>query len=495
MKTKTATQVKNQVVRVYDSIAQEFDRSRQRVWPDLNFFTEFLPDEMRVLDVGCGNGRLLKYFDEFETYLGIDNSKKLLNHAKSQHKDKNIRFKEADATDLPVKEGFYNAVFSIAVLHHIPSRELQLKTLSEAAKALSKDGLLYISVWNLWRLRSLPYFVKAMMRCIWSCGDYSWKDLMIPWGKKDPKMRYAHAFTLQELLGLLQDAGYEIVAEKSTKQGRFGNHMVVARPFLSTRTVPVMGVDFHKVTLNEAVEVCGRFLRSGEQHMVVTPNPEIVLKAEKDASYRKILGKASLRIADGVGILWAANLAKYKTRLSRTLHGVLGLAMLSIKSRGELPERVTGTDLMAELVHNSHRLDAKIFLLGAAPGVARRVKDKWRFDQIVGAYSGSPAKRHDAEIVDRINASEANMVLVAYGAPNQEKWILRNLKKMPAVKVAMGVGGAFDFVSGERHRAPRWMRKSGLEWAFRLVQEPRRVKRIANATLVFPFHVMFRKDR
>lgn len=497
MHTKTATRVRTQVKEVYDIISSEFDHSRQRVWSDLDFFREYLPEKARVLDVGCGNGRLLKFFkdNEIVSYLGIDNSKELLACAKKQHRGKKILFKEGDAIDLNAKQGNYDAVFSIAVLHHIPSRELQLKALAGISTALAPGGLLYISVWNLWRFKSLPYFGKAFLKWIFSRGDFSWKDLMIPWGKKLPKMRFAHAFSLKELLYLLQDAGFEILAEQTTKQGRFGNHMVVARPFLATRTVSVMGVDFHKVTLNEAVDVVGRFLRSGEQHIVATPNPEIVLKAIKDENYRKILAKASLRIADGIGILWAANLANCKTKFSRFINGVRSLLMLSIKSRGELPERVTGTDLMTEIIHNSHRLGARVFLLGAAPGVARRVKDIWRFDQIVGAYAGSSSPSNDAEIVDLINASEANVVFVAFGAPNQEKWIIRNLKKMPAVKVAMGVGGAFDFVAGVRNRAPRFMQKLGIEWVYRVVQEPRRIKRILNATLVFPFHVIFKKKR
>ncbi len=497
MEKDTATKLTKEVRKIYDSIAPEFNRSRQRLWPDLDFFAEFLPENARVLDVGCGNGRLLKFFEErdFKSYLGIDNSKKLLDFAKKQQKGRKIKFKEGDALDLPVKEGFYDAVFSVAVLHHIPSRELQLKALAELSKSLSKDGVLFLSVWNLYRLRSLPYFGRAFFRSIFSWGNYSWKDLLVPWGKKNPKMRFAHAFRLKELLILLQDAGFEIIAEKSTKQGRFGNHLVVVRPFLATRTVPVMGVDFHKLTSDEAVSVVDRFMRSGEQHMVVTPNPEIVLEARKDPKYKKILNKASLRIADGIGILWAANLAKHQGRLARVGHGVLSLMLLSIRSKGELPERVTGTDLMEKLIHQSHKMEAKIFLLGAAPGVARRVADKWRFDQIVGAFSGSPHPRDEAEIVDRINASEANMLFVAYGAPNQEKWILRNLEKIPNIRVAMGVGGAFDFVAGVKHRAPTWMQKSGLEWVYRIVQEPRRIKRILNATLVFPFHVMFKRDK
>ncbi|MBT5016132.1 WecB/TagA/CpsF family glycosyltransferase [Candidatus Peregrinibacteria bacterium] len=497
MKKDTATDLVTDVRNVYDKIAQEFNRSRQRLWPDLDFFTEFLPEDARVLDVGCGNGRLLKFFEgrDIKSYLGIDNSKELLKFAKKQQKGNKIKFKEGDALDLPVKEGTYDAVFSVAVLHHIPSRELQLKALAELSKALSKDGVVCLSVWNLYRLRSLPYFVKAFFRSIFSWGNYSWKDLMIPWGKKEPKMRFAHAFRLKELLVLLQDAGFEVIAEKSTKQGRFGNHLVVARPFLASRTVPVMGVDFHKLTIDEAVAVVARFLRSGEQHMVVTPNPEIVLHGQKDPKYRKILNQASLKIADGIGILWAANLARHEGRLARVGHGLFGLVMLSIKSKGELPERVTGTDLMEKLIHQSHKMGAKIFLLGAAPGVARRVADKWRFDQIVGTFSGSPEPHNDAEIVDRINASEANMVFVAYGAPKQEQWIVRNLKKMPNIRVAIGVGGAFDFIGGVRNRAPKWIRKSGLEWAYRVVQEPRRIKRILNATLVFPYHVMFKRKK
>lgn len=480
MRPETATKLLKSMPKTYDAIAAQFDRSRQNIWNDFVFFEEYIPEDPTILDVGCGNGRLLRYFEgkDIDSYLGVDNSAKLLEKAKKQHKGKRISFRKMDALKLPSTKK-YDAVFSMAVLHHIPSRELQRKALLELHKVLDEDGKLFLSVWDLHRFRSFPYFVKAFFKWVFTGGDYSRRDLFIPWGKKNRKMRYCHAFTLNELHSLLKEAGFEIMASERTKKGRFGNHMVVARSFLAPRLTNVMGVNFHKVTLEEATKVIGHFIKSDQQHLVVTPNPEIILHSLKNPKYRDLLNRASLSVADGTGILWASRW--------------LCMGLLGLFRKSELPERVTGVDLMMNVSKFSHQLGAKIFLLGAAPGVADTVAEKWRFDQIVGTYSGSPAKKDEREIVKRVKASGANVLFVAYGAPKQEEWISKNLKKMPNVTVAIGVGGAFDFVAGVRNRAPKWMQKAGIEWLWRVGQEPRRIHRIFRATVVFPVKVLFRK--
>jgi N-acetylglucosaminyldiphosphoundecaprenol N-acetyl-beta-D-mannosaminyltransferase len=407
-----------------------------------------------------------------------------------------VAFKKGNILEIPAESHHYSAVFAIAVLHHVPSRAFQLQALRELGRTMTPEGKLYVSVWNLYRWRYAGAFVQSFFRWVISGGDFSWNDLFIPWGRQEKKYRYCHAFRMPELLTLLKEAGFEVLDTSTSK----GNVVVVARPFLPSRRIKILGVEVDGVTLDEAEGIVKGFLQSNQQHYVVTPNPEIVLHAQKSKVYRAILNRASLKIPDGVGLLWASRFIQSteegKTgRLQHVAHflkGMGGLVSLLTRPksfRAPLPERVTGVDLMERLTHHSYQMGAKIFLLGAAPGVADQVGQKWRFDQIVGTYAGSPAAKEEDEIVQRINASGANMLFVAYGAPKQEEWIARNLIKMPQVKVAIGVGGAFDFVAGVRQRAPQWMSRMGLEWLWRVGQEPSRIKRILRATLVFPWKV------
>jgi N-acetylglucosaminyldiphosphoundecaprenol N-acetyl-beta-D-mannosaminyltransferase len=502
MKKETAIKLLEEVRETYDTIAADFDRTRQRVWPEFDKFTDYLPSEAKILDIGCGNGRLLKYLKDkdYHSYLGVDNSKELLELAKEQHSGKKDHFKVGDQTGIPVEDGSHDVVFSIAALHHIPSRALQLKAMGECHRALTPNGVLLLTVWDLYRWKSLPYYFHAFIRSIFTLGNYSRRDLFVPWGKKNPKMRYCYAFMMPELRELLSDAGFEIMSSWTVGTGKSGNHVIVARPYNPANafgSTKVMGVEFDAVKLDDAVDLVGGFLKSGRQHYVVTPNPEILLKARKDDSYRDLLNNASLRIPDGTGILWASSHVVGKRGPFRWILGLWGLLMTAAwpsRIRTVLPERVTGTDLMEEILDQSYVMDAKIFLLGAHPGVARDVAQKWRVADIVGTYAGSPAPKDEEEILRRINDSGANLVFVAYGAPKQEEWISRNLKKMPDVRVAIGVGGAFDFIAGNRSRAPRWMQKLGIEWLWRVTQEPKRIKRILDATVVFPIRVMLGRD-
>ncbi|MDD3861933.1 MAG: WecB/TagA/CpsF family glycosyltransferase, partial [Candidatus Gracilibacteria bacterium] len=136
----------------------------------------------------------------------------------------------------------------------------------------------------------------------------------------------------------------------------------------------------------------------------------------------------------------------------------------------------------------------KIYLLGAKEGTAEKVKEilekKYHKIQIVGTFSGSPSPEEEKEITNLIKESNANVLFVAYGAPKQELWIARNIKKMPQVKLAIGIGGAFNFIAGILKRAPKFMQKMGIEWLYRLFQEPSRIKRIYNATVKFSLKVL-----
>lgn len=233
----------------------------------------------------------------------------------------------------------------------------------------------------------------------------------------------------------------------------------------------ILGVRIDAVTLGEARDHLLGFLASGQQHHVMTPNPEMLVAAHRDPAFRTLLNQTALNVPDGAGLLWAAR-----------------------RTGGFLPERVTGIDLLSSLLL---RLDLPpVFLLGAAPGVAEKAAQVLRTQhpalRIAGTFSGSPRQEEEDAIAARINASGAGILFVAYGAPGQDFWIHRNLRNMPSVHVAMGVGGAFDFLAGTRKRAPAVFQSLGIEWLWRLLQEPRRLRRIITAVLVFPYLVLTR---
>jgi N-acetylglucosaminyldiphosphoundecaprenol N-acetyl-beta-D-mannosaminyltransferase len=196
---------------------------------------------------------------------------------------------------------------------------------------------------------------------------------------------------------------------------------------------------------------------------VVTLNPEYVMAAREDADFAAALKRAGLVTADGVGVALAARL----------------------NGRGKQQvERVTGVDILQHLGARSRDDGAPLFLLGAGPSVAGATAESLQTQfpgaRIAGLWSeGSARPADDNESLERIRASGARAVAVAYGARAQVLWIDRNLDALSAtgVCVAVGVGGAFDFVAGRVPRAPRLMQRLGLEWLYRLVREPWRWRR------------------
>lgn len=191
---------------------------------------------------------------------------------------------------------------------------------------------------------------------------------------------------------------------------------------------------------------------------VCTINPEFIMMAQRDVNFHNILTRAALCVPDGIGLVLAARW--------------LGTP---------LPGRVTGSDGVPLIAAQAAKAGWKLFLLGAAPSIAEQAANVLRRQnpnlQIVGSYSGSPAPEDEDAIVAMINASGADLLFVAYGAPEQDKWIARNLPRLN-VAMAMGVGGTLDFIAGVVPRAPLWMRQMGLEWLFRLILQPWRIKRM-----------------
>jgi N-acetylglucosaminyldiphosphoundecaprenol N-acetyl-beta-D-mannosaminyltransferase len=223
-------------------------------------------------------------------------------------------------------------------------------------------------------------------------------------------------------------------------------------------TSRILGLPVASITYPQWLDLIGEWIASNQIHHVCTINPEFIMIARQDINFHNILSRADLCVPDGVGLLWAA------------------------KHLGHpLPERVTGSDGVPKIAERAAQKGWKLYFLGAAPSVADQAANVLRQQhpdlQIVGIYSGSPAPAEEDAIVEKVNASEADILFVAYGAPEQDKWIARNLPRLQ-VKMAMGVGGSFDFIAGIIPRAPLWMRRSGLEWLYRLYLQPWRIRRM-----------------
>ncbi|MCK9186095.1 WecB/TagA/CpsF family glycosyltransferase [Candidatus Gracilibacteria bacterium] len=240
--------------------------------------------------------------------------------------------------------------------------------------------------------------------------------------------------------------------------------------------IEILGVRFNNVSLEEAADRAIKLAKGNSKTYITTPNPEILLEAIKNPKFFEVLNKSALNVPDGIGILWAS---KY------------------LSKRKVLKERVTGIDLMLEICKKSGAENLKIFLLGASETAGEKAKqhlqEKYPDIKIVGRLSKSPKEEDEKEITEEISRSGADILFVAYGAPKQELWIAKNLQKLSSVKLAIGVGGAFDFIAGTKKRAPKIFRKIGLEWLIRLIQEPKRIKRIWNATIKFPYEIIKRR--
>ena len=238
----------------------------------------------------------------------------------------------------------------------------------------------------------------------------------------------------------------------------------------------ILGTKIDNFCISEATQAAENFLQSDHQHYIVTPNPEIVLYARKNSRYRAVLNKASLSIPDGVGLVWA----------SRKLYG-----------RNGLKERVAGIDfiqsLLQSLSHKSYWSKSYRFLLlggrNNSAHVAARILQK-KFPNLKFYALSNERHRHLKFIINEI--IQPDCIFVALGAPKQEFWIAKNLTKFPSLKLAMGIGGALDMISGKTPRAPLAMRRQGIEWLWRLMLQPLRLRRIVNACVVFPLTVIFK---
>ncbi len=252
----------------------------------------------------------------------------------------------------------------------------------------------------------------------------------------------------------------------------------------------LLGVRIDTLTRPEVLQQIELFLASGGHHSVFTPNPEMLVKAYRDTSFREVLNAGSLNVCDGRGVELLA------------------------------PEKVTrfsGVDLMLDVCALAERSQKSIFLLGSGSDLtvqqlATRLQKQFPRLVIAGFHKGASYQeqafdahrvgaplllpdnpQEHTEVVRAVESASPAILLVAFGMGKQEKWIAENIRHLPSVRVAIGVGGAFDYLSGRVSRAPLLLRKLGLEWLYRVIRQPWRVGRIWNAVVVFTYLVITKK--
>ena len=240
----------------------------------------------------------------------------------------------------------------------------------------------------------------------------------------------------------------------------------------------ILGVNVNSTQKNKVLVTVRDFIARGRKFYIVTPNPEIILKALKDKNLMSALNNATISIPDGVG---------------------LKLADPSLTI-------IKGRELFISLISLANKKGWRVFLLGGKGDEALKTTEKLKlsYKKIKLEYARGPVLDNEAkpvsesdidiqnDIVDKINNFKPQLLFIAFGAPKQEKWIVKWLHKLD-IGGAMAVGGTFLYISGTKRIPPKWVGKAGFEWIWRLLTEPKRLKRIINAVIVFPFRVWLGK--
>ncbi|MCF7734431.1 MAG: WecB/TagA/CpsF family glycosyltransferase [Akkermansiaceae bacterium] len=237
-------------------------------------------------------------------------------------------------------------------------------------------------------------------------------------------------------------------------------HPPAARPWAHLLPPPIvmMGVPFDQVSTTQTLEIISEMIASGRPHLLATANVDFLAQVQEDEALRRILLEADLIVCDGTPLIW----------MSKWLGD-------------RLPERVAGSDLVPLLLDLAAARGYRVFFLGGRDEVVAvaetKIKERWPALQIAGIYSPpfAPLAQMDhADICRRVRETKADMLFVSFGCPKQEKWLAMNFQAA-GVPVAIGVGATIDFLAGAVKRAPVWMRRTGTEWIFRILQEPRRL--------------------
>lgn len=222
--------------------------------------------------------------------------------------------------------------------------------------------------------------------------------------------------------------------------------------------INILGINFDNVNMTEAVDKCKAFLSSDTGHLIVTPNPEIVMRAKDNPEFKELINNADLVIPDGIGIIKAGN--------------ILGTP---------LKERVAGYDLICNLFEEGKDGSISFYFWGSKPGIAEKAKqkiqEKYPKLNVLGTHNGYFNESEEKEIVEEIKTLKPDVLLVGLGMQKQEMIINKYLNDN-MFKIGIGCGGSIDVISGEVKRAPKIFIKMHLEWFYRLLKEPTRLKRM-----------------
>ena len=234
--------------------------------------------------------------------------------------------------------------------------------------------------------------------------------------------------------------------------------------------VQILGVPVDMVNYEEALGRLKGFLETERVSLIVTPNSEIVVNAGKNPQLMEAIQQAEMVIPDGVGLVYASKILKYP-----------------------LEERVTGIDFLGKALEYLAAAGKSVYLFGSKPGIAEkagaRMAEAYPGLKIAGTRNGYFKPEEEEEILEEINRAAPDLLCVALGSPKQELFVLKYRDRLRA-RAAIGVGGSLDVWSGDLKRAPEFYRKHGLEWLYRLIQEPSRYKRMA-ALPLFMLKVIF----
>ena len=233
----------------------------------------------------------------------------------------------------------------------------------------------------------------------------------------------------------------------------------------SSKRTRILNIPVDMVNEREAMEIFRELMKTKNCSVIVTPNSEIIVSASKDQELKRMIEQADLIIPDGIGLVYASR--------------IMGVP---------LKERVTGIDFLNGILSYLEETGESIFFLGSKPGdgvnpgvaetAAEKMKEKHKRLAIAGIHHGYFKEADEKDIVRAINDSGADFLCVAMGSPKQEKFVDRWRNEL-AVKCTIGVGGSLDVWAGTLKRAPEFYRNHGLEWLYRLIQEPSRYKRMA----------------
>ncbi|MEK7452712.1 MAG: class I SAM-dependent methyltransferase [Patescibacteria group bacterium] len=213
--------------KAYDFISKDFDRTRAYLWDGLKPFAKYTNDNQSILDFGCGNGRLISLFSKRNiSYTGVDLSEALINIAKKKYKDNlsdgvlSAEFLKIDSLELHFSDCYFDNIYSIAVLHHIPTENMRIKLLKEFYRTLKPKGKIILTNWNLWQPDYRNLIFKYAIKKLLGQSKLSFNDIMVPWKNEKKEVvaeRYYHAFTMRELESILKKSRFKLL-----ENGYFG---------------------------------------------------------------------------------------------------------------------------------------------------------------------------------------------------------------------------------------------------------------------------------